>query len=301
MEFEGAHTGVQVFINGTLLPGASAVPANAQATHVVGFVPFIVDLTPYVHFDGTDQVLAVRAAKNAAFFEQPGFSQGFRFGQSDSGLFRPVDMFITSPVHIPENVYSNLGTWGTYVATVSASTSTALINVETNVLNESNAPQQATLTVQIVDASGNVVATAQSAKTLPPNAGPGLHPTLFNQQITIANPTLWYPNNSIYGKPYMYKVFHIVSIGGGVVDAVQSPLGIRTITWDANYPYINGKMHYLWGASGRYDYPALGSSMPEEQKWRDLQLRPGPAAICGAPAIPPKARDSSTRPMPTAS
>ncbi len=272
VEFEGAHTGVQVFINGTLLPGVSAVAVDAQATHVVGFVPFIVDLTAHVKFDGTDQVLAVRAAKNAAFFEPPGFSQGFRFGQSDSGLFRPVDMFITSPVHIPENVYSNLGTWGTYVATVSASSSAALINVQTNVLNESNTPQAATLTTQIVDASGNVVASAQASQTLPPNAAPGLHPTLFNQQMTVTNPNLWYPNNSIYGKPYMYKVFHIVSIGGAVVDAVQSPLGIRTITWDANFPYINGKMHYLWGASGRYDYPALGSAVPEEQKWRDLQL-----------------------------
>ncbi len=271
VEFEGAHTGVQVFINGTLLPGISAVTANAQATHVVGFVPFIVDLTPYVHFDGSDNVLAVRAAKNATFFEAPGFSQGFRFGQSDSGLFRPVKMFITNPVHIPENVYSNLATWGTYVSTVSASSTSALIDVQTNVLNEGAASQAVTLTTQVVDANGNIVATAQGSQTIAPNAGPGLHPTLFDQKITVTNPNLWYPNNSIYGKPYMYKVFHIVSINGAVVDAVQSPLGIRTITWDANFPYINGKMHYLWGASGRYDYPALGTSVPEEQKWRDLQ------------------------------
>jgi hypothetical protein len=29
---------------------------------------------------------------------------------------------------------------------------------------------------------------------------------------------------------------------------------------------------FLWGGSGRYDYPALGSSVPEEQQWRDLEL-----------------------------
>jgi beta-galactosidase/beta-glucuronidase len=52
----------------------------------------------------------------------------------------------------------------------------------------------------------------------------------------------------------------------------QSPLGIRTITWDANYPYINGKKHYLWGASARYDYPALGTALPPEVEWRDAQL-----------------------------
>jgi beta-galactosidase len=90
------------------------------------------------------------------------------------------------------------------------------------------------------------------------------------QQITVNNPTLWYPNNSTFGKPYMYRVYHIVSVNGVVVDSAQSPLGIRLITWDHNLPYFNGHAMYLWRGSGRYDYPALGSSVPEEQQWRDL-------------------------------
>jgi hypothetical protein len=63
---------------------------------------------------------------------------------------------------------------------------------------------------------------------------------------------------------------HTVSVNGQVIDAKESPLGIRVITWDKDFPYINGHKHYLWGAAGRYDYPALGSSVPEEQQWRDL-------------------------------
>ena len=39
VEFEGAHTGAQIYINGTLLPGISAVAADAEASHVVGFIP----------------------------------------------------------------------------------------------------------------------------------------------------------------------------------------------------------------------------------------------------------------------
>jgi len=72
----------------------------------------------------------------------------------------------------------------------------------------------------------------------------------------VRNPTLWYPNNSIYGKPNMYRVYH--SVNGTVVDVAQSPLGIRTLTCDNNFPYFNGHQQYLWGASGRYDYPGLG-------------------------------------------
>jgi beta-galactosidase len=285
VEFEGAHTGLQVYINGTPLPGVSAVSADAEASHVVGFIPFIVDLTPHITADGaTENVLAVRVSRGNSWFEDPAFSEVFRFGQSMAGLFRPVKMFITNKVHIPVNVYSNQRTWGTYVATVSevpsgnstAQAASAVIQVETNVLNETNASQQVTVTTQIVDANGNIVATGppltQTVGPMTPGNFPSSANPMFNQQIAVTNPTLWYPNNSIYGTPYMYTVNHIVSVNGAVVDVAQSPLGIRTISWNADYPIINGHPMNLWGGAGRYDYPGLGSSVPEEQQWRDLSL-----------------------------
>ena len=283
LNLEGTHTGVQVYVNGTLLPGISQVAANAKATHVIGFVPVVVDLSPYLHMDGSsDNVIAVDVSRGSSWFEQPNFSGAFRFGQAMAGLFRDVTLTVTNPVHIPLNVYSNTKTWGTYVGTVSevpaaggtATAASAVVEVQTNVLNESATTQQVTLTTQIIDAAGNVVVTAppvtQAVAPMTAATFPSTPTAMFDQQITIQNPTLWYPNNSTYGKPYMYRVYHIVSVNGAVVDAATSPLGIRTITWDANFPYFNGHAHYLWGASGRYDYPALGSSVPDEQQWRDL-------------------------------
>ncbi len=283
LNLEGTHTGVQVFVNGILLPGISEVAANAQATHVVGFVPVALDLSPYLHTDGvTDNVIAVDVSRGDNWFETPGFSGAFRFGQAMAGLFRKVYLVVSNPVHIPLNVYSNQRTWGTYVGTLSevaaaegtATAASAVVEVHTNVLNETATAQQVTLTTQIVDASGHVVVTAtpltQSVAPMSPEDFPSSPTPMFRQQITVPNPTLWYPNNSIYGTPYLYKVYHIVSVDGVVVDSAQSPLGIRTITWDGNFPYFNGHAMYLWGGSGRYDYPALGSSVPEEQEWRDL-------------------------------
>ena len=290
LKLEGSHTGVQVFINGTLLQGISTVAADAQATHVVGFVPVIVDLTPYITADGkTDNVIAIDVSRGAPWYEQPNFSGAFRFGQAMAGLFRNVKLYVTNPIHIPPNVYSNQKTWGTYVGTVSevpaaqgtATAASAVVDVQTNVVNETAAPQQVTLTTQIVDAKGNVVVTAapvtqtvpaMTASTVPSTATP-----MFDQKITVPNPTLWYPNNAtcgtpavLCGSPYLYKVYHIVSVNGVVVDSTQDTLGIRTITWDANFPYFNGHAVYMWGGSGRYDYPGLGSSVPDEQVWRDM-------------------------------
>ncbi len=261
VEFEGAHTGAQVYVNGTFIPGNSAIAANANATHVMGFIPFEVDITNLVKFDGSDNVIAVKVARNDKFFETPSFGGAFRFGQSDSGLFRHVWMHITDRVHIPENVYSVLQTWGTYVVTVGVGPSSATVRVQTNVLNENTGAQatnqQVTLTTQIVDATGNVVSQSQDARTVPPNVGPGLHPTLFDEVMTVQNPTLWYPNNSLFGGPYLYHVISTVSVNGTVVDAKETP--------------------------ARYPHDHLGPELPDLQRPSALSVgRFGPLRLSGA-------------------
>ena len=280
VEFEGVHIGAQVFVNGTFMPGSSAVAADALDTHVLGFIPFVLDITKLVQIGGADNVLAVRVDMNGggvqpdgglqsgAVYEDPGFSEVFRFGQADGGIFRPVWMHITDLVHVPQNVYSVLQTWGTYVGTVSASTSSATVRIQTNVQNEGATAQDVTVTTEVVDAKGNVVVSNATTNSVPA----GAPPMLFDQMATVPNPTLWYPNNVPWGGPYMYRVWHIVQVGGAIVDAVQSPLGIRTISWNENLPIINGHPTFLQGASGRYDYPALGTAVPEEQQWRDVQM-----------------------------
>ena len=289
VEFEGVHMACQVYINGTFLPGNIPVAADSQATHVVGFVGFVVDITKYVQLGTADNVLAVRVGMNGggveasgtlqsgAFFEDPQFSEVFRFGQADGGIFRPVWMHITDPIHIPQNLYATLRTWGTYVATTAASPTSATVKIETNVQNESGTDENVTLTTEVVDATGAIVATSTSAQMVPGGAlgadgSAASETTLFTQTATIANPHLWYPSNNPNGGPYMYRVWHLVQVNGQLVDAMQSPLGIRTITWDANLPSFNGQPTYLQGAASRYDYPALGTAVPEEQQWRDLQL-----------------------------
>ena len=267
IEFQGVHVGCQVYINGTFLKGNSAVTADAQATHVVGFMGFVVDVTPYLTFGGADNVLAVRVGKYAGFYEDPGFSTVFRFGSEDGGIFRPVWMHITDPVHIPMNLYSTLSQWGTYVAATTATSASATIRMLTNIRNDNAADQSVTVTTKVVDATNTVVLTETGTQTV----GAGQN-TVFNQSGAIANPHLWYPNASTFGTPYMYTVYHIVQVGGTTVDVFKSPLGIRVITWDANFPYFNGNKHLLYGASARYDYPALGTALPPEIEWRDAQI-----------------------------
>jgi beta-galactosidase len=267
IEVEGAHLGIQLYVNGTMIKTSSAL--NPNATHVVGFVGCIADVTDLVKFDGTDNIVAARVGMGG-FFTDPGFATVFRFGQGSAGMFRPVWLYVTDKIHIPSNTYAVLKQWGTYVATtqVAADGSSAKVRILTNVQNESAAGQTVTLTTKIVDATNNsVVWTNDASQSI--GAGTTFQ---FDQTATINNPKLWYPNASTFGKPNMHKVYHIVKVGGTTVDVVESPLGIRTIVWDKDYPYINGHKHCLYGAAARYDYPALGTGLPAEVEWRDAKL-----------------------------
>jgi hypothetical protein len=270
VEFQGANIGAAVYINGTFIPGNSAL--NPSCTHVIGFIPFVVDITQYVQFGGADNVLAVKVTNGGGMYADPGFSTETRFGQHDGGLFRPVWMKITDKVYVPDNVYSVVNNWGTCVGAVSATDALATVRLMTNVQNESAAAQTVTVTTKVVDATNTVVLSLDKTQSI----GAGAN-YVFDQTGDIANPHLWYPANSIYGKPSMYKVYHIVKIGATTVDVFESPLGIRVITWDHNFPYFNGHQHYLGGMSGRYNYPALGSAVPDELLWKDVKL----TADCG--------------------
>ncbi len=183
LEFEGVHIGTRVFVNGTFMPGNSAVTADAVATHVIGFIPFVLDITKQVQFGGADNVIAVEVSMNAGgFYEDPGFSEVFRFGQADGGIFRPVTMHVVDPVHIPQNVYSVLNTWGTYVGTTAiagadagtamSTATSATLKLQTNVQNDGMAAQNVTVSTEVVDATGTVVATATSTNMVPPSGGP---------------------------------------------------------------------------------------------------------------------------------
>jgi len=210
--------------------------------------------------------MAVRVSTGSGWFTYPSFSNDFRFGQGDGGLFRPVWMHVTGKVHIPINVFSVVNNWGTCVATLSASDASATVRILTNVQNESDAAVTVSLTTKVVDSAGTVVLTTDDSHAVSAGAC-----YVFDQTGAVNQPHLWYPNASIYGKPYMYKVYHIVKVGGATVDVFTSPLGIRTLTWDNDFPISNGHPHYLWGAAGRYDYPALGTAVPAEQQWRDAK------------------------------
>ena len=284
LEFHAVAIGAAVYVNGKFKAGNTAVPQPGQVTHVGDYLPFVLDVSDDVR-PGAENVIAVRVGNiseksgynhdktpppfvGRSFYQPPGFGTKIDFGMGCGGILAPVALYATNRVHVPSNSYSPLQQWGTYVGTVSASDETAKIRVQTNVANEGTGPSEVTLATRILDASGSVVATLpRETSTLKPG-----ETHLFDQTADLARPQLWWPNNSPYGKPHLYRVVSDVLAGGVTVDSVESPLGVRTVTWDDDYCYVNGRKHLLNGYGHRNLYPALGSAVPADLQWKDVQL-----------------------------
>ncbi|MDF2540557.1 MAG: outer rane adhesin like protein [Herbinix sp.] len=265
LEFEGVNIGAAVYINGIFVPGNTEVDQPEEVTHVGGFLPFTLDITDFVNYK-EENVIAVRVSNDSgSFFTWPNFGTKNDFGMGYGGIVSPVYLHITDKVHVPSNVYSPIQKWGTYVSTISADQECAQIRIQTNVENEDEMTKEVTLITQVVNDVQKVVLTMTEQKTVQPGA---IH--MFDQTGEIKNPILWYPNASLYGTPYLYRVYSIVKVDGKTVDVFESPLGIRTITWDSDYAYINGQKHLINGFGNRNTYPGLGSAVPAELQWRDI-------------------------------
>jgi Glycoside hydrolase family 2 C-terminal domain 5/Glycosyl hydrolases family 2/Domain of unknown function (DUF4982)/Glycosyl hydrolases family 2, TIM barrel domain/Glycosyl hydrolases family 2, sugar binding domain len=267
LEFKGVNTGVAVYVNGHFKSGATAVPQPGEVTHVGGFIPFLLDIADDLKY-GEENIVSVKVSNtDGSFFKWPGFGVYDGFAMNWGGIVCPVYLHVTDKVYVPENIYSPSHRWGTYISTIATNEKQATLRIQTNVVNETDKPQKVTLINEIHTPNGKVVLALKSEKELVAGGA-----VLFEQNGQVSNPILWYPNNSAYGKPYMYHVKTTVLVGNKVIYTKETKTGLRTYTWDGDYCYVNGKKHLMVGFGHRNCYPALGSAVPEELQWKDIKL-----------------------------
>lgn len=276
LEFQGVNLGAAVYVNGQFMEGNTSVKQNDEVTHVGGFLPFTLDVTSKLKF-GQDNIIAVRVSNESdGFFASPGFGSYEGFGMGWGGIVCPVYLHECNSVHIPLNAFSPKPDWGNYITTFSASEKLAEIRILTNVVNNSSLNEEITLQAALYDANNKLVESTKEKATVPANGK-----IVFDFNQTIKHPNLWFPNNSPYGKPYLYTLKTTVFKGKKLIDEKEDKVGIRTITWDADYCFVNGKKHFLKGFGNRNTYPALGSAVPAELQWKDIEL----IAACGGNAL----------------
>lgn len=255
--FEGVGSYATVWLNG-----------KQVGYHAGGRTTFTLDVTDAIK-QGIN-LLCVRADHPAFIKDLPwvcgGCSDdpGFSEGSQPMGIFRPVHLITTNPVRIePFGIH----VWND----TTVSERSATLNLETTVKNYSSKPCEATVTDQLIDAKGKIIAQTKSIINL--NAGATTMAKQIMPQIKQVN--LWSLTD-----PYLYTVKAQVTTNGRLVDQTSIPYGIRWISWPIgrnngdNRFYLNGKPVFINGIAG-YEH-LMGNSHAfsnQEIRARVMQLR----------------------------
>ena len=247
IEFDGVQRQSQVFINGFFV-----------GEEDYGNLSFSYDITPYLNYGGKN-VIVVRADVS---FEAGWYYEG-------AGINRAVYLLKTTPVHIDQ--------YGTAVVTELAD-SKAVIAINTSLINEhensayADVPAEHLLLSQmLLDASGEVVAQTKKRKTtLATGATQNLQ-----DQLKLKYPILWSLDN-----PYLYKlVTRLENRAGQLLDEYETPVGVRTIRFDADEGFfLNGEHIKLKGSNNHEDHAGVGAAIPDAlmayrlQRLKDLGM-----------------------------
>jgi beta-galactosidase len=238
LEFEGAFQDAEVFVNG-----------KKAGEHLGGYTGFSIDLTGDLH--AGDNVIAVRVNNLWNGQLNPRAGEHVFSG----GIYRDVHLVTTSKVHVP---------WfGTFVTTPKVSDQEAMLDVKTEVRNDSGASATAVLKTAILDPAGKQVAEYSSENKI--DAGALIN---VDQSGNLAAPKLWSPE-----MPAMYTAVSRVYVKGVLQDEFRTRFGIRWFTWTADDGFnLNGKHRYFHGADVHQDHAGWGDAVSDAGARRDVAM-----------------------------
>lgn len=243
LDIDGAMSYSMVWVNGNLVGGWP-----------FGYASYRLDLTPYLNFGGDNQ-LAIR-------LDNPPESSRWYPG---GGLYRNVWLTKTQPVHV--------GHWGTYITTPEVSKTSATINLEVSIDNDSERNQTAVVESHIyeLDEQGNrrsgVVATFEPLEIdISANGSSSIESSLV-----LEKPRLWGPAPT--QTPNRYEAVTSVKVQGEVVDRYEAEFGIRSLRFDGDQGvFVNGEHIHLKGVNLHHDLGALGAAFNTRAAERQLEV-----------------------------
>lgn len=239
LDFDGAFQETEIFVNG-----------RKVGAHQGGYTGFEIEITEAV--EPGSNVVAVRVNNRW----NPRLAPRAGEHQFSGGIYRNVRLVVTDPLHV---------TWyGTAITTPQVSASTGVVNVKTEIVNQSPAPKSCTVRTDVLDPAGQIVATMSARRSIP--AGQS---TIFDQtSAAIVKPQLWSPED-----PALYAVKTTVLDGDRPADDFISPLGFRWFKFTADEGFfLNGEHRYLRGANVHQDHAGWGDAVADSGFSRDVQL-----------------------------
>jgi beta-galactosidase len=234
VEFEGVYMNAEVWLNEHYL-----------GRHPYGYTSFTYDLSPYLKF-GEANLMRVMVDNSGQMNSR---------WYSGSGIYRPVWLWVGEPIHIAH--------WGVFVTTPEVSVEAATVKVQTKIVNDSNVAQEVKLRTSLLPSEAISSTIAISIKKI--EAGEEVE---IGQEMHVTNPRLWSPDS-----PALYGLKSELCVGEQVVDALETPFGIRSISVDAQKGFLlNGQPIKMKGGCVHHDDGVMGAASFPHSEERKVAL-----------------------------
>lgn len=225
IEFEGIMANSDIWINGFHLGNRPS-----------GYSSFEYELTGHLNFGSTKNVIAVRADNSV----QPA-SRWY----TGAGIYRHIHLIITNPVHVAH--------WGSFITSENISTTSAELEIHTNIINQSSSSQNILLHTDIISPEGKTVASADSKQKIVNGKD-----KMILQKVKIAEPVLWDIDN-----PRLYHAVSKIFINKKPTDEITTSFGIRDEKFDAATGFwLNGRNIKIKGVCLHQNGGAFGAAVP---------------------------------------
>ncbi|SDP99762.1 beta-galactosidase [Mucilaginibacter sp. OK268] len=232
--FDGVYMDADVWINGHHL-----------GNHPYGYTSFYYDLTNYLTTNGKSNVIAVRVknlGKNSRWY-------------SGSGIYRHVWLLAVNPIHTK--------LWGNYITTPEVLKDKATVKVQTSIENKSLKQKTVIVKLDLLNPSGQVVASRKMPLTVPADSSADL-----TQKLIVIDPKLWGLDN-----PVLYKARVTLTADNKTIDQTITPFGIRSLQFDGQKGILlNGQVIKLKGGCIHHDLGPLGAASFDRAEERKIEL-----------------------------
>jgi len=235
VDFDGIYRNGEIWINGYYL-----------GKRPYGYSSFRYELTPYLHYGDTSNVIAVRVDNS----QQPN-SRWY----SGSGIYRNVWLVKTSKIFVDH--------WGTFVTTASVCPEKAKVSIQIQVKNVTEKTRPIRVETVIFDQNQKPV-TKLHTKVL------AKADTVIEvlQECTVKKPILW-----SLGNPYLYTAVTFLKEKDTLLDDYYTPFGIRHFAFDREKGFfLNGKKVKINGVCNHHDLGCLGAAINTRAIERQLEI-----------------------------
>lgn len=227
--FEGVYNRSEVYINDHLL-----------GKRPNGYISFMYDITPYIKEGDTNTITV--GVDHSRYADSRWYT--------GSGIYRDVYLIEADPIHIAQ--------WGVYAYPKSANKKQAILHVEVEVENGSDAKNTLLVANELMTLDGKVV--VRSSKKLSIEAGQN---GKIQDDLIISNPQLW-----DIDKPNLYQLKTVIIKDGEVIDETITRTGLRSFRFNPDKGFaLNDKWVKMKGVCIHHDAGTLGAAVPKDV-WR---------------------------------